>query len=206
MKALSWRYATQKFDTTKNLSPEQLDGLLEAARLAPSSFGLQPWKMVVVKDPELRQQLRAAAWNQPQITEASDLVVFCNKTGVDTALIDGYLQAIAEVRGQSLEDLANFKKTLVGFKDGLTPEKAQIWCQKQAYIALGFLLTAAAVAQIDACPMEGFDHAAFTKLLGVDADGFEATVVCALGFRSADDKVAERKKVRLPFEKVVELR
>lgn len=210
IESLEWRYATKKFDTTKKLTPTQLDMLLTAARLSPSSFGLQPWKFVVVTDTAVRAKLREAAWGQPQITDASALIVFCIRKNIDDALVDAYMQSIAMTRNVPLETLKGFADSIKGsIKSRGTPgtevakDSAREWSTRQVYIALGVLLTTAAHLDIDACPMEGFNPKKFDDILGLAALGLESRVLAAVGFRSADDKSASMKKVRFLKEEVV---
>jgi nitroreductase len=210
IESLEGRYATKKFDTTKKLTPTQLDMLLTAARLSPSSFGLQPWKFVVVTDTAVRAKLREAAWGQSQITDASALIVFCVRKNIDDALVDSYMQSIASTRNVPLDSLKGFADTIKGsIKSRGTPgteaakESAREWSTRQVYIALGVLLTTAAYLDIDACPMEGFDPQKFDDILGLAALGLESRVLAAVGFRSADDKSASMKKVRFLKEEVV---
>lgn len=191
--SLHWRYATKKFDPSKKLSKTQLDGLIEAADLAASSYGLQPYKMIVITNPDLRAQIRAAAWNQTQVTDASHMVLFAAKTGVDEAYIDAFVANIAKTRGVTVESLKGYRDMMVGSMGKMNTT----WCQKQAYIALGTLLSAAAHEEIDACPMEGFDPAKVDEILGLAKMGLTATVFCPVGFRAADDATASYKKVRL---------
>lgn len=206
IQALNWRYATKKFDTTKKLSAEQLETLLESLRLTASSYGLQPWKFLVIENPALRTQIRAAAWDQSQVTDASHLVVLCAKTDVNDAAVDEYMAAIAVTRSIPVEGLAGFSQMLKGAISGKTQSDLTTWAAKQVYIALGTLLTSAALLEIDACPMEGFDPAAVNTILGLDSQNLTATVLCPLGFRDSSDDTITRTKVRFPKEKVVEIR
>jgi nitroreductase len=214
IESLQWRYATKKFDTTKKLTSAQLDMLVESARLSPSSFGLQPWKFVIVTDTAARAKLREAAWGQSQITDASALIVFCVRKNIDDALVDSYMQSIASTRNVPLETLKGFADTIKGsIKSKGTPgteadpeaatSAAKEWATRQVYIALGVLLTTAAHLDIDACPMEGFDPKKFDDILGLSALGLESRTLAAVGFRSADDTTAGLKKVRFPKEEVV---
>ncbi len=191
--SLHWRYATKKFDASKKLSKEQLDSLIDAAGLAASSYGLQPYKLLVITNPDLRAKIRAAAWNQAQVTDASHLLVFAAKTGVDDAYIGTYIANIAKTRGMPVEALNGYRDMMLGSLGKMNTA----WCQRQAYIALGTLLAAAAHEQIDACPMEGFDPVKVDEILGLAKTGLTATAFCPVGFRAADDESATYKKVRL---------
>jgi len=207
IKALNWRYATKQFDATKKLSESDVNTLLEAARLSPSSFGLQPWKFIVVTNPEVRKKIRAAAWDQSQVTDASHLVVFTVDKNVDDAFVDAYVADIAQTRGVSIADLKAFGDTMKGaVKARGSAETVKNWSARQVYIALGTLLTSAAVLGIDACPMEGFDNKKVDEILGLDKLGVESLAFAALGYRANEDEVKKYKKVRfLKSEVVVEI-
>lgn len=194
--AYAWRYATKRFDTTRKLSKEQLDKLLSAAQMAPSSYGLQPFEIMVVDNRDLRKQLQDAAYGQPQLAEASHVIVFAANKKVDEALIDSFVQRVAKTRGQSTESLQDFRNMMVGAVSGKTEQERFQWAARQAYIALGFLLSTAAIEGIDACPMEGFNNAAFDKILNLESQGLQSVVMATVGFRSADDKYAALPKVR----------
>jgi nitroreductase/dihydropteridine reductase len=197
--ALEWRYATKKFDTTKKISATELDELTEVLRLAPSSFGLQPWKFIVVKDTTLRNKLKGAAWNQAQLTDASHLIVLCARTDVDAAFVRRYVEHTASTRKLPVDALKGFEEMMLGSVNGRTKEAVVEWNKRQVYIALGMLLEAAALKNIDACPMEGFEPAQFDKIL--DLTDCTATVICALGHRAADDRLSP--KVRFPKNEVI---
>lgn len=201
--ALAWRYATKQFDTEKKLSTEEIDGLLETMRMAPTSFGLQPWKAILVKDPELRKKLRDAGWGQAQVTDASHFVVLAVRKTIDEKYVDEYLALVAKTRGITVGDLAGFRQMLVKFVNGSDPIWLREWAARQAYIALGFALEAAALQNIDAAPMEGFDPQKFDEILGLAALDLESKVMVGFGYRSAEDKYAELAKVRFPREELV---
>ncbi len=201
--ALEWRYATKAYDTEKKLSAEQIDTMLEAARLAPSSYGLQPWKFIVVNNPEMRAKLREAGYGQSPITDASHFIVIAVPSVIDDTLIDAYLQSVAHTRGVSLESLAGYRAMNKGALENKTPAERIEWAARQAYLALGVLLTTAAVERIDATPMEGFDPKKFDEILGLVALGLESKVALALGFRSSEDAMAGAIKVRFPKSEVV---
>lgn len=195
---LNWRYATKKFDTAKKLSSEQLDTLLTAIQLAPSSFGLQSYKVLVVEDPAIRAQLRDAAYGQSQLTDASQVIIFASETVIDSALVNKYVDRIAEVRHMERVHLGAYEDTMVGTVNRLAEDQKMTWSNKQAYIALGVLLTAAADLGIDACPMEGFQAGKFDEILGLKALGLTTTVIAPIGFRAEDDTYSHLAKVRRP--------
>jgi len=194
--ALNWRYATKKFDAAKKLNSVQLDMLQEALRLAPSSFGLPVWKAVIVENPDVRTALRSAGYGQPQITDASHLLVLAVKKNINDALVDEFIALTAKTRGVSLDSLRDYSTMIKGSIKGKSSEELRDWAARQAYIALGVLLLAAAANGIDAGPMEGFDPKQFDEILELDKFGLESKVIVALGFRSADDAFAAAKKVR----------
>lgn len=199
---LHWRYATKKFDSTKKLSAEQLNTLLDAIQLAPSSYGLQTYKVIVVEDAAVKQQLRDAAYGQTQLTDASQVIVFASETTIDEAMVNEYVDHIAEVRNIDRNYLADYEKMMVGTVNNLPDDKKIIWSHKQNYIALGFLLAAAAEQEIDACPMEGFDAAKFDEILGLKEKGLTASVIAPVGFRAQDDDYAKLAKVRKSKEEL----
>jgi nitroreductase len=203
LQKLNWRYATKGFDPAKKLSAEQIEGLLEALRLAPSSFGLQPWKFVLVENPELRATLRGASWNQAQITEASHLIVLCRQEHMGPQEIEHFVETTAKERGQDAAELEGYKKMMEGAMSAKDEEKRAVWASEQVYLALGVLLSACAAADIDSCPMEGFDAAQYDEILDLPGKGLHAVVVCPVGFRSADDKYAMAKKVRYSKEELI---
>lgn len=198
---LNWRYATKKFDPTRTIDERTWHALEQAALLAPSCYGLQASRIVVVTNPDVRARLRGAAYGQPQITDCSHLVVFARKLAVTQADADALLHEITTQRGVPMEALAAFKGSLyhlTGPSGGFPGGSVDTWSRAQTYIALGFFLSAAANLGVDACPMEGFNPAAFDEILGLREDGYAASVIAAAGYRAADDPFASFKKVRLP--------
>jgi nitroreductase len=206
IKALEWRYATKTYDPTKQVSENDFKELLEIIRLSPSSFGLQPWKFIVVENKELRKKLRDHAWGQSQVTDASYLIVFCAKTDVSEEYIKDYIKDTAQIRNISPDSLKGYEDMMLGFRKGNTQDSIKEWSKRQAYIPLGMLLQAAALKKIDATPMEGFDPKGVDAVLGLDKEGLTSVVLCALGYRSSEDKTASYKKVRHPHSKVIEKR
>lgn len=194
---LSWRYAVKKFDPSRKIPADQWAALEKAAMLAPSSYGLQPWRFIVVSDPTLRAKLRAASWNQPQITDASHLVVFCRRSTMSRADVERYIARIAEVRMIPPASLDGFKSMMLGSIESPAPGMdLGVWNSRQVYIALGFFLSAAAMMGIDACPMEGFEPAKYDEILGLTAQGYSSTVLATAGYRAVDDDYAKQAKVR----------
>lgn len=203
---LNWRYATKSFDASKKLPPETLDALLESLVLSPSSFGLQPWKFLVVEDPSLRAKLRAESWNQPQVTDASQLMVFTARVTLDAADIDEHLTKTAAVRGIEVSALDPLRQMMTGFIAGKSDDELFVWNSRQVYIALGQLMISAALLGVDSCPLEGLSPAAYDEILGLAGSGYRTVCACVLGYRADDDKYAATPKVRYPRERVVEVR
>jgi len=199
---LRWRYATKTFDPSQKLTNEQLDTLLEALQLTPSSYGLQPYKFVVVTDPAVRAKIREHAWNQGQVTDASHLIVMCARTDVDAAYVERYIQMVAQAQGIDPSVLDGYKQMMLGFVNGKTPAELEEWATKQVYIAMGQVLDVAAELKVDACPMEGFDPSAVDEILGLASKNLKSKLLCPIGFRSADDHSAARAKVRFPKEEL----
>lgn len=202
---LQWRYAVKKFDAGKKIPSHLWSALEQAVQLSPSSYGLSPWKFVVVNDPALRVKLRAAAWNQPQITDASHLLVFCRKTAITTADIEQYVARVSQVRAVPADSLKGLQDMMVGSISAPAFDGAA-WMARQVYIALGFFLSSAAMLGIDACPMEGFLSDQFDEILGLRAQGYASVVVATAGYRAADDWLASQKKVRWPEARVIDRR
>jgi nitroreductase/dihydropteridine reductase len=199
---LNWRYATKKFDHTKKLSSEQLDQLMKAVQLSPSSAGLQSYKILVVEDPEIRKQLREAAHGQAQLTDASQVIVFASETNLDESYVKHFIDFVAEKRHLERENLEGYEQMLMGNVNRMTEDQRIAWSNKQTYIALGVLLTAAAEMGIDACPMEGFSAVKFDEILGLREKNLTAVVIAAIGFRADDDQYSKLAKVRKPEEEL----
>lgn len=192
----NWRYATKKFDATKKITAEDLDILKEAIRLSSSSYGLQPYKVILVENPELRAKIQPSAWGQSQIVEASHLIVFANEINFGTTGIDDYIKNASETRAipaESLQGYADFMKANI---TALSEDNRNNWTAKQTYLALGNLLNAAAELKIDVTPMEGFVPAEVNEILGLEALGLNATLIATLGYRHEDDATQYYKKVR----------
>lgn len=205
LQQLHWRYATKKFDATKKISEEVWKTLEKSLVLAPSSFGLQPWKFIVVSNPQIRQQLVEHSWGQSQVVDASHLVVLAIKKELNAADVDRYVKHMSEVRQVPVDDLQGFGNTIKGFLTSPPyPININEWAARQVYIALGQFMTSAALLGIDTCPMEGFNPAKFDEVLGLAEQGYAAVVLCPAGYRAADDKYAVLPKVRYPSEDVVE--
>ncbi len=196
---LSKRYATKKFDASKKIPAMDLATLLEAIRLSASSYGLQAYKVLVVENEAIRKQLRAVAWDQSQVTDASQLLVFAFNSNFDEKSVDKFIDLIATTRNMDGASLSGYSDMM---KSTLQKPKEDVnnWLARQAYIALGFGLVAAAEMNIDACPMEGFDNKQFDEILGLKEKGLSSVVIMAVGYRSPEDHYQNLAKVRFSKE------
>ena len=198
----NWRYATKKFDSSKKVSKEDLATIKEAIRLSASSYGLQPYKVFIIENPELRAQLQPAAWGQSQIVDASQLIVFANMTNFSDADIDASLSLTTQKRGLSADALkgyGDFMKSKIG---ALSEDVRNTWTSKQTYLALGNLLNAAAELRIDVTPIEGFEPEKVNEILGLKQLGLNASVLATIGYRHKDDATQNYAKVRKSNEEL----
>ncbi|MCW3105578.1 MAG: nitroreductase [Segetibacter sp.] len=205
--ALNWRYAVKRMNGQK-VPVEKVNTILEATRLSASSMGLQPYKVFVIENEALRKKLQPAAYNQPQIIEASHLLVFAAYKDINENDVMEYINHIAEVREVSLESLEGFKSSLLGIVHNRDQEQKHQWAARQAYIAFGTAIAAAAVEEVDATPMEGFVPAQVDEILHLHEKGLTSVTMLALGYRDTkNDYLAGSKKVRKEkkelFEEIV---
>ena len=201
--ALKWRYAVKRMNGNK-IPEATLNTILEATKLAPSSFGLTPYNIIVIEDEETRKKLQPHFYNQPQVGESSALVIFATWNSITEKEVAAYMQEIAEERGVPVESLNDFAGYINGSIKNLRAEQLQIWAAKQTYIALGFALVAAATEEIDATPMEGFKPDAVDEALGLKELGLHSAVAVTLGYRdAANDYLSGAKKVRRASEKLI---
>ena len=201
---LNWRYATKRMISDKIVPQEKINTIVEAIRLSATSYGLQPFNVVVIQDKELLQKIQPIAYNQPQVGEASALIVFAVWDKATTERIDTFFNLLSTERGIPAEALAGYKGMVTGTVNGMDEATAFGWMSKQAYIGLGTGLAAAALAEVDSCPMEGFDNDGLDKLLGLSEKGLKSVAVLAMGYRDeANDPTAHAKKVRTPTEDFV---
>jgi nitroreductase len=192
----NWRYATKQFDASQKISQSNLAILKEAVRLSPSSMGLQPYKVIVVENPELRTKLVPAAYGQAQVVDASHLFVLAIESTINHVQVEAYMQNIADTRAQNLHSLAGFKSMVESNLKNMDEKSTADWAAKQVYLALGNLLNAAADLRIDATPMEGFNPKMVNEILGLEALGLQAVLLTTLGYRHENDKLQHLKKVR----------
>lgn len=201
--SLQWRYATKSFNPDQSIPADTWDAIEQSLVLTPSSFGLQPWKFIVVTDQETKDALLPHSWNQPQVAECSHLVVLCAKNKVTSEDVDAFLDSIANTRQVTKESLEGYAGMMQGFLNRMDDAASLTWAKNQVYIALGQLMTSAAVLGIDACPMEGITPAEYDRILDLEGTDYRTTVVCPMGYRSEGDKYATTPKVRFPREQIV---
>jgi nitroreductase len=197
--ALHWRYATKKMNG-QNVPEEKLNNILEAIRMAPTSIGIQPFSVIHIKDQELKEKIQPIAYGQTQVLDSSDLLIFAAWDEVTQERIDSYVDLTGEIRGLGEEELKPLRDMAEGVASRSIDEQ-QSWAAKQAYIALGFGLSAAAVEEVDATPMEGFKNDELDEFLDLEAQGLHSISMMALGYRDEkNDWLAPMKKVRRPKE------
>ncbi len=194
--SLAWRYATKKFDSSKKIDADKLNNLLQTVKLAPSSYGLQHYEIVVVEDAAVRERLKEAAYGQSQLTDASQVIVFAAETKIDEEYVKNYISETAAMRQMDREKLADFEKTILGAISRQSDEQKLNWSHKQAYLALGVLIGAASELGIDNCPMEGYDGGKFDEILGLKEKGLTTSVIVTIGYRAEDDQYGKLAKVR----------
>lgn len=194
--SLKWRYAVKKFDTNKNLSEIQIETLKEAFNLTATSYGLQPLKLVIIKNKKIQEKLVPFSWNQQQILQASHLLVICVKDNYTTKEVENYFNLVQKIRNTPDEVINPFKKFLTAEIAKKTQEELYVLNKNQAYIALGNLLTVCALQQIDSCPMEGFTPDKYDEILDLTKDNLKSVLVLPVGFRASDDYMKDLTKVR----------
>ena len=191
-----WRYATKKYDPSRKINAADVATLKEAIRLSASSFGLQPYTVFWIENPELRTKLVPASWGQQQVVDASHLVVFANEINLGTTQIDAYFENVIQTRNVTMESIqgyANFVKKTI---EEIPPATRNSWTAKQTYIALTNLMNAAAELKIDSTPIEGFDPVQYNAILGLNEKNLNAALVCTLGYRHPEDATQHLEKVR----------
>lgn len=202
---LNWRYATKTFDADKKVEEQDIEFIKEAIRLSVSSYGLQLYKIIIIENSEIRQELRKVSWNQSQITDASHLFVFCNYTNNYDRHVDDYIRRIAENKASDFDAVEQYGESIKENIRAMKVSEQRSWSEKQTYLALSNLLLACAELKIDACPMEGFDKHAYNQILGLDEMGLNASVIAPVGYRSLKDETQYRKKIRKPKEELFEM-
>jgi nitroreductase len=193
--ALNWRYATKQFDSNKKISDANVAALKDSIKLSASSFGLQPYRIIAVKDSDIRNELMANSWNQKQVTDSSCVFVFTVVKSINENYVDNFMKLVATKKGiGDVSQLNGYKQMIMGFVNNLG-DGVSAWAARQAYIALGTLLTSAALLKIDTCPMEGVNAEKYNEILKIN-DNYTTICVCALGYRSENDVTAGNVKVR----------
>ncbi len=200
---LNWRYATKAFDTNKKISQSDLDEILEAFRLSPSGYGLQPWKLILVENSQTRAELLPHSWNQSQIVDASHLLVFARVENPGNDLVDAYLDDMVATTGATRENLKGYEDMMKGFFASLSVEARNAWADRQVFLAAGNVLAFLANKHIDSCPMEGFVPAKYNEILGLTDLGLSASMVLPIGYRKEDDKYSSKSKVRFAKDDLV---
>lgn len=200
-KALYWRAGTKVF-SDKKLEQDKLDAILEAGRMAPAAYGLQPYKFIHITDPELRGKIKEAAYGQAKVTDSSELFVIAARTDIDENFVQEYINNIAQTRGMDVSSLEDFKKTMVGDITTRSEEGKFAWAGRQAYISFGFMLETAALLQVDAGPMEGFNPQKVDEILGLNQKNLRSLGLVSFGYRG-DDVYSTYKKVRVSKEDLI---
>ena len=201
---LNWRYAVKVFDPTRRIPDETWEALEQSLLLAPSSFGIQPWKFLLITDPDLRESLLEHSWGQRQVVDCSHFVVFTAPTDLGSDDVDRFAERTAEVRNAPPQSLDGFREMVKGFLSNFDDGQRLNWAYRQVYLALGQLMTSAAVLGIDSCPMEGFSPPDYDRILELPARNLTAAVCCGLGYRGEEDKYAALPKVRYQRDQVIE--
>jgi nitroreductase len=198
IEALQWRYATKKYDPSFQLDAKDKETIEQVLQLTPTSYGLQPLHFIWLEDTTLLEKTKTLAWNQQQIVDAAGVLVLCTKTELTPAYLDAHADLMRDTRDMQEEQIKGFRAHLHAAFGNKPAEHIQVWNDKQAYIALGQLLTACALLQLDATPMEGFDPAALDELLELKEKGLHSVLICTIGKRAADDHYQHLQKVRRP--------
>ena len=201
---LNWRYATKKYDAEKKISPADFEIICQSLRLVPSSYGLQPVKYIVINDKSMREKLLPLAYNQPQITDASHLIVICSYRNISPKMVGEHLSLMSETRNIPLEDLSKFGENMNASFAKLSAEELCEWTAKQAYISLGHIMHTCANLRIDATPMEGFNKTSFDEVLNLASKNLQSVLLLAVGYRSPEDNLARMAKVRKSTEVLFE--
>jgi len=204
LQSLNWRYATKVFDATKKIPANTWATLQESLVLTPTSYGLQPYQFLIINDPAKRAELLPHSWNQKQVVDASHFVVFTARTEMKDADVDKLIKRTTDLRKLPADALAGYRGMMVSnVVSGPRNKHAHEWAARQAYIALGNLMTCAAVLGVDACPMEGLSPTEYDKVLNLAGTGYATVVACALGYRAAGDKYAHLAKVRYEMNDLI---
>ncbi|MGN6136300.1 MAG: NAD(P)H-dependent oxidoreductase [Aureliella sp.] len=201
---LAWRYAVKQFDPNLQITDETWNAIEQSLMLAPSSFGLQPWRFLVVTDPALKAQLPAISWNQTQPRDCSHMVILAARKSLDEEYVERFIESVAVTRNVPRESLTGYSRVIL--KSVIQAEGQHLeWNARQVYLALGQLMMAASIVGVDSCPMEGIDMTAYDRLFHLEGTPYTTVVACALGYRSETDKYATSPKVRFPKSEIIHL-
>ena len=203
LESLKWRASVRKFDNSLKVSDKDLETLLEAGNLAATSGGLQPFKIVVVSNNELKKQLVPMSYNQEQVATASHLLVFATETALGKNTVDAYVDRAAEVRGLEHSALEGYKNSMYGYMDMMDENQQQAWARNQAYISLGTVMTIAADMKIDSCAMEGFEPLKYQEALNLKSKNLMPVVILPICYRSEEEVMADAPKVRKTTENFI---
>ncbi|WP_445159189.1 NAD(P)H-dependent oxidoreductase [Mesohalobacter salilacus] len=203
LKALNWRYATKSFDDKKLLPEEKILNLKRAFNLTPTSYGLQPLKLVVLSDKTVQEKLYKASFNQEQVKTASHVFVLCVEKNIDQLFIENHFELVKQTRRTPDEVLKPFRDFLIEDFSKKNSKQLKEWATNQAYLAIGNMLTVCALEKVDACPMEGFDAKSYASILGLNTSKIEPVLVMPVGYRAQNDEFSKFKKVRRPLEDVI---
>jgi len=202
IKALRWRYAVKRF-ANEAIDEADVHQLLAATRLSASSYGMQPYRLLVVRSPDIRHELLAHSLGQEKVAQCSHLIVFAAQTNIGDDTVEKYVNQVSAVRNVPTSELTGMSDHFKAALMAMTPQQRQEWAHQQAYIALGTFLTCAATMEIDCCPMTGFERNGFDKVLGLADRNLTTTAICPIGKRHPDDASAHAKKVRFDMDELV---
>lgn len=203
LNALNWRYATKSFDSTKKIPNEDIHKILEATRLSATSYGMQPFRVVLIQNEELKKKMLPLSYNQVQVVEAPFSLLFCAKKQFAEQDVDDMLQWMADGRGLTVESFLPYKQRVMQKVNSMTPERNFEWAARQCYIALGNVMTVIASMGYDSCPMEGIDAKAFDELFELEKLGLKSIFILPVGYRNQNDNYIQKAKIRVPLEDFV---
>ncbi len=194
--SLNWRYATKKFDSKRKLSKNQINLLKTAFNLTATSYGLQPIKLVVISNQEIKNSLLESSMNQQQVVQCSHLLIICIESNINKSYIESYFKRVVDIRKTDPAVLESFKKSIINEFNDMSNTSIINWSKNQAYLALGNLMTVCSVEGIDSCPMEGFLPEKYDEILNLKSKNLKSVLVMPVGYRSVDDQFSSFKKVR----------
>jgi len=205
IESLNWRYATKSFDTNKKVSEEDLNTIIEAFRLSPSSFWLEPWKLIIVENEELKSKLVEQSYRQKQVWEASHVLVFARRKDINNEVIDSFLDNMSRIKWVSREDLKWYEDVVKWYFSRLDDNQKKSWTEQQVYLALWNVMTVLAEMRIDSCAIWGFNPKWYDEILNLDEKNLASVVVLPIGYRNENDKYSVSNKVRFSTEEISEI-